>query len=236
MGEADGRPSAEEYRPWTADEVREFLELRCGLSASNKTPAWVVQTHDEVLGCWKKQIESGELKVPFDVVHIDAHADLAMGAGAMCHVTVRTNLLHEPVQERPNQDLQAARLCEGNYLVFAIAFRWIRSLTYICHPQTQDDVPNWLTRTRNDNSTVIELQQFRREDARDLLMSADGHLLEPVSVEPRVPFVKIPLPDMPQDGPFDYAYLSISPSYTPPEAETLVSDVFADYLAFSRAP
>ena len=69
-----------DYKPWSASKVRQFLEERCCLSHDAPVRGRTVETHDGVFHFWRRLIESGGLRVPFDVIHIDAHPDLFVGS------------------------------------------------------------------------------------------------------------------------------------------------------------
>ncbi|MFR7610904.1 MAG: hypothetical protein ACLUZ4_09185 [Christensenellaceae bacterium] len=73
------RPDAAGHEPWQAEKVREFLEKNCGLNTERKIPGRVFETHDGALQFWQDLIAAGQLSVPFEVTHIDAHSDLGIG-------------------------------------------------------------------------------------------------------------------------------------------------------------
>lgn len=74
------RPPAWTATPWTEADFRQFLEERCGLSKEAPIRGRLFDTHDEALRYWLELIAQDVLSAPFDVVHIDAHSDLAIGA------------------------------------------------------------------------------------------------------------------------------------------------------------
>lgn len=61
---------------WTEGEVRQFLEQNLGLSKTNKIPGRIVKGHNAALFFWEELINIKRLSDPFDVVHVDSHADL----------------------------------------------------------------------------------------------------------------------------------------------------------------
>lgn len=67
---------------WTEEEVRQFLEQNLRLSKNHKIPGRIVTGHNEALIFWKELINSKMLSDPFDVVHVDSHADLGLGGAA----------------------------------------------------------------------------------------------------------------------------------------------------------
>ena len=71
---------------WTEREVRDFLEGNLGLSKNNKIRGRVVVGHNESLFFWRELIEKGELSTPFDVIHVDSHADLGLGYSSWTHI------------------------------------------------------------------------------------------------------------------------------------------------------
>lgn len=224
----DTRPAADEFSPWAPESVHEFMKRNCGLTSSPKLPTMVVTTHDEVFDLWKEQIRNGRLHTPFDVVHIDAHADLGMGDASCTYIL--GELLHIAPHER--QEPRRGGWCglaEGNYLAFAVACRWLRTLTYVHHPQMSNDLPRFLFRGHDTKTGMIELGCYRAKDAKSL-----GSLNvppQPIATEPPVPIHVIPAKEFRDDGNFAFGYLSRSPRYTPVEAEALVP-VIGEYLQF----
>ena len=53
-----------------------------GLSQSRKIPGRIVSDHNEALFFWEELINNKKLSDPFDVVHVDSHADLGLGGAA----------------------------------------------------------------------------------------------------------------------------------------------------------
>lgn len=64
---------------WKAEKVRSFLEDNLGLSQKHKIPGRIVSGHNEALFFWEELINGKKLSDPFDVVHVDSHADLGLG-------------------------------------------------------------------------------------------------------------------------------------------------------------
>ena len=67
---------------WCTDRVQGFLEKNLGLSKEHKIPGRIVCGHNESLYFWEELIEKGKLKEPFDVIHVDSHADLGLGCAS----------------------------------------------------------------------------------------------------------------------------------------------------------
>lgn len=72
----DGRASAE-HGCWPVEEALAFLTDRCLLAGP--LPGFVTERHDELFWLWREAISDGLLVPPFDVTHLDAHADLGLG-------------------------------------------------------------------------------------------------------------------------------------------------------------
>ena len=97
----------------------------------------IVTNHNEVLYYWGKLIQEYRLSVPFEVVHIDSYADLGLGYPSW--VFILDSLLSAPAEERmkiENYGEMFEKYYEpsiGDYLLFALAFKWIRKLVYVCN-------------------------------------------------------------------------------------------------------
>lgn len=154
-----GRPNRRDYKPWSEDQVRSFLENRCKLSTDHPLPGKVVIEHHEVFLDWRKRVLSGKITPPFTVFHIDAHADLGMGDSAYLYLA--KNLLGKPPSDRlhPKADKWQG-LLPSNYLLFAIACRWIDRLVYVHHPLGGRDVPEHIMKSHYPSSGHIQLKYY----------------------------------------------------------------------------
>lgn len=230
---------------WTADEVVSFIEGNLGLSKDRKIPGRIVCGHNESLFFWKELISKGNLIVPFEVIHVDSHADLGLGTDSATFIS--KELLQWPVEERPNHSIHVncfgQKCAEGiaDYLLYAIAYRWISRLTYCGNPNTEC----------NDYD-VYTLKNFEEEYVRQEPVDNIIQLLYNPSMkcphrymdelwkirayidaskkEPEVPFRIIStIADVKYQGDFDYAVLAQSPNYTPANADYIM-DVFRQYI------
>lgn len=116
-------------------DVRDFLEKQCHLTPGNRLPSQSLTRHDEAFDVWRRWITEGTLKVPFRVVHVDAHSDLGLGGSG--HLYLCTDLLAMDVDRRSEPARDADGMNEGNYLVFAVANRWISELTFVAAVEPQ---------------------------------------------------------------------------------------------------
>ena len=151
---SDGARLGTEYKPWHAARVRRFLEDRCGLSPDAPVPGRTVESHDEVLGFWRKLIKSGRLKIPFEVTHIDAHPDMLVGGG----LYLTSEFLHID-SGRGLALLQKKPVQASNFLTFAIAYGWVGSLVWIPLLKYWKDLPEWDADAR---SILVRLKQIGR--------------------------------------------------------------------------
>jgi UPF0489 domain len=219
------RLSSADYLPWSEERVRRFLENQCGLDRTNPIPGKVVTHHHEVFHDWRRLIEGGRLATPFDVVHIDAHADLGLGDSSYWYIM--TDLLSRPVPERPRW-AGASRngLAASNYLAFGVACRWLSRIVYVRHPECRDDLFPYYIERRDSGETFIELKYYGNVNFTELAFGSP----EPLAVEPRVPLELIAGVDFSTREPFTRIYLAQSPPYTPPEADALIP-VIRQYIA-----
>ncbi len=105
----------------------EFLRDQCGLR--KQLPGFVVENHGELFPRWREAIDVGQLKAPFHVAHVDAHADLGLGDSG--YVYLMTSLLFEEPKNRRYPKVGQGALGDGNYLASAIACRWLNDLVYV---------------------------------------------------------------------------------------------------------
>lgn len=210
------RPVLAGHEPWTAAEVRAFLENNCLLSKDHPIPGRVFETHDGVLRYWVELMDRGELIAPFHVSHVDAHSDLGIGQPGPGYVLY--NVLSLPPERRLELDrfYRERKLDEANYLLFALAARIVGSLENVRRSFSREDVPRQILTP--DGGHIRLPQSFP-----DLFEKANGP-------EPCIPYREYK-----EDGsflaaaPYDFASLAISPRYAPKEADELIS-VFQEYM------
>lgn len=212
------RPPSETASPWTEAAVTAFLEDGLGLDARRPIPGRITETHDGALAFWQKRMEAGSLTRPFSVVHVDAHADLGIGKPGPGFVL--NNVLGIPPKERDAFSRYCAQkqLDEANYLLFALAFRWIDALTLVREPFSRPDLPPFCERD-GDGYRPIRLRSF----VSSLFEDRYG-------AEPEIPFTVYNDPASVRiRESFACLNLAISPRYAPKEADALVP-VIARYM------
>ena len=138
------RPPEACAEPYSDEQVIRFLETQCGLSRAHPVPGMIFDTHDKALDFWLARMQCGELSAPFDVVHVDTHSDLAFGPPGTDFV-LKAVLTRRPDARAALEAYRAGKkLDEANYLLFALAFRWISRLTYVRNPKSRQDIPGHL--------------------------------------------------------------------------------------------
>lgn len=212
------RPSEASADPWTEAAVVSFLENNLGLQKAHPIPGRITETHDGALSFWKAQMDSGRLSKPFSVVHVDAHADLGIGKPGPGFVL--NNVLGIPPKERDDYSRYYAQkqLDEANYLLFALAFRWIDALTLVRDPFSRPDLPAFIERD-GEGYRPIRLRSF----VSSLFEDRYG-------TEPEIPLTVYNDPaSVHIREPFACMNLALSPRYAPKSADALVP-VIAQYM------
>ena len=208
LAEKGRRPSPDEAQPWTEAEVRAFFEVNCGLSKDRPIPGAVFETHDMALDYWQKNCT-----FPMDVTHIDTHSDLGIGRPGPGFV------LESVITRKPGsrgtiaEYYEKKQLDEANYLLFAIAFRWIKSLENVRNPLSRPDMP-----------------AFCGENTLQLI-SSTGRILPALNHnEPVIPFTVYNDPQtFAAKAPYDCATMAISPRYAPETADFII-EIFKEYI------
>lgn len=222
---SEERLSSSEYLCANAAEVEEFLEEQCGLSKSHRIPGRFIEEHDAAYDTWRDWIAAGSLMVPFEVVHVDAHAD--MGLGDSSYIYLLEELLALPIEQRRNPRRGTDALNPGSYLPFAIANHWLSSLTYVYPPDVdvdEDGVPNdihpYLFRGGTLKGQPIQLPHYPPGYFHAMSMSGEQHS-EPIHWEPPVASAYISSDSFSSSG-FTHMVLARSPGYTPATADALI--------------
>lgn len=219
-GAESGRLSSEEYAAWSPESVAAFLEDQCGLSTLCKIPGRVVSHHDGAFWFWKQLIGAGSLSCPFDVVHVDAHADLGLGDAG--YLYLMTSVLALPPEERDMPLSGPKGINAGNYLSFAIACRWISSLTYVVHPASRNDLMPYHFHGFDPQSGMLELKHCAVQNLLRFGSELSYEAMGVIATEPLVPFTLVRKADFTPGRKYDFVLLSLSPGFTPKESDDLV--------------
>lgn len=219
------REPSSEFTPWPEARVRDFLENQCKLSVSRKTPGKFVTHHHEAFFAWNSMISNGHLPVPFEVVHVDAHADL--GFAVLGSEYLFEDVLWRPIIQRTqlvvgSTDDEALNC--GNYLLFAIGCGWLSNLTYVFLEPLVDYYP-LLFRNNDPHQGVIALPKLQPGQFMASLPQGPNA----VPREPDVQFTAIHHLNWSTKDPFDFMILCHSPPYTPVESDFLIQ-IIQEYM------
>lgn len=229
---------------WSRERIYHFIESNLGLSKEKKIKGRIVSGHNEALNFWKELIAHNELTVPFEVIHVDSHADL--GLGFESPFRIMESLLFYPVKERPehnkyvdcNGNIRAEGI--GDYLLFAVAYQWISMITYCANPN--GDKNDYVWETLKDfheeliwDKPVKNVIQLTYNPDMDVphYNDSDGlkkKYLQGSRKEPEVPLWIIPTIDgVKYKGDFDFIVMAQSPNYTPASADCII-DIIREYI------
>lgn len=230
------RIDGEYYKPWSRGEVISFLENNLGLSKSKKIQGQIVTHHHEALYYWRDLINKSRLNVPFEVVHVDSHADLGLGFSSW--VFIFEKLLGLEVEMRANTENYSDIFSKyklpdiGDYLLYALAFRWISKLTYVCNPtECGNDYLLYILKDCIEPNDKIQLPYNNQYPAVDLnYPHKRSRYLSTAILEPEVPFEIIhKIENVSYKGDYDFITFCISPNYTPKKADFII-DVIKEYI------
>ncbi|MFX0076669.1 MAG: UPF0489 family protein [Candidatus Hermodarchaeota archaeon] len=212
------RLNKHKFHPWGPKAVASFLENRCGLSKKSPVRGRIVSQHSEAFTYWRELIIGQKLKVPFELIRIDAHSDIGVADWGWIYIT--SELLHKSIESRmyPDDSLLFG-LNEANYLAFALACRWIKKLTFVLHPEWEDDLIGVYFKNFDIKSGFIQLKKYSKEELLERGFDAEPL---PDNSEPQVPVEFIPLLDFKNDYPITYLTCSRSKDYTPKSADHLI--------------
>lgn len=225
---------------WSEERVRDFLENNLGLSKNNKIPGRVVVGHNESLFFWEELLEQGKLADPFEVVHVDSHADLGLGCSSSDFLQSAFLTLPVETRRRIRDDDEGVGISIGDYLLWAVAYKMISKITYCANPNgdKNDYVWDTLKDFKEDMiwnkpiSNYIQLKynsQMEWPKYNDSKEYKKKYMLGAIK-DPEVELRIIPtIEDVKFQGDFDYAVIAQSPNYTPASADFIL-DVFRDYI------
>ena len=229
---------------WSETRVRSFFESNLGLSKENKIQGRIVKGHNEALFFWEELIAQGKLSDPFEVVHVDSHADL--GLGCFSDNFLQSAILTLPVElRRKVRDFEfngkIEQISIGDYLLWGIAYRMISKITYCANPNGDKNDYCWDTMKNFHEESIMNQQQVTNyiqltyNENMDLpcYNSEKAYIkkyLEGARKDPEVEFVIIPTVEgVHYHGDFEYAVMAQSPNYTPANADYILN-VFREYI------
>lgn len=219
------RLDGSEYRPWSEEQLRDFLEHNCRLSRNTRVRGRFAIEHDAALPYWEDL--AADFDAMFDVVHIDGHADLGLGDPSWVHLM--TQWLSLPPTARRNPP-RGRKCCNpGSYLAYAIAARLVSELSYV-HPQSGGgDLHQVFFKDNQTQSGFLQLKLFPNgvEAEEYELLTAD----RAASVEPAIPYHEYLCAEFLAAAPFDFAFVCQSPGFTPADSDMLLP-ILAEYIDF----
>ena len=210
-----------QYYPWRNDALRSFLEKRCNLTSKTPIRGRIVKKHHQAFFFWRELIQNNIIETPFELVHIDAHSDIGVADWGWIYLT--SELLHKPLEERMNPAKSLLfGINEANYLAFALACRWIKKLTFITHPNWENDLIEVYFKDFDITSGFIQLKKFNKEE---LLEKGLEKEIKPLGLEPEIPVEFVPLLEYKSSKPFTLLTLSHSKTFTPKSSDKLIKVV-----------
>lgn len=212
-------------KPWKEEDLISYLEGNLGLSKDKKIKGRIVEHHHEIFYFWRELILNGELTVPFDVIHVDAHSDLGLGDASWHYIM--TEYLHKNINDRiyPENLEYSHRMYRfdyGNYLTFAVACNWVNSIHFIPHTSWENDLPITIFKNYDEKTNTIQLKKFNKNET---LYFNQIRKYKPISYEREVPFTINENLEIGEKDKIDYIGLSISPGYTVKESDTLINTI-----------
>lgn len=225
------RQSSKSFKPWSEQALRDFLETQCGLVKGQQIEGRFGTHHDAAFDYWHSLISASEPESQIELTHIDAHADLGMGDSSWLDIMENVLLLSVDLRVTPKRGPTCLNL--GNYITYAAACRWIKSVVFVQNPSWAHDLPPFYFKNFDYKSGYMELKGFHPGRLQNESGTAFSRfpIMVPDMTEPCIPFTTVQCSSFLANASFDYAFLSHSPNYTPRSADKLIG-VFSDYINF----
>jgi hypothetical protein len=228
---ADYDPHRDEsdYAVDAVSDVQSFLGNQCKITADRNLPGGELVHHVGAFWLIERWLRQGMLVAPFEIVHVDAHADIGLGEASWVYLL--SDFLALPLAARREPPQRTGALTSGNYLTFLIANRWVKKLTYVFPRDsaasrgvgTQDEPGDLLTElflNLDSRSGIIALPHFSREEVEEAFYRTPRS--KPLSVEPPVEFSSVTKSEYRAANPFTHVILAQSPSFVPLSALALL--------------
>lgn len=209
------RLESNEYIPWEKEEFIYFIENKLGLKKDEKIIGKVVTHHHEVFYYWRDKIEKGALKIPFKIVHIDAHIDLSyMPDGSWKYIN--DEYINYPYNKKIYPENikfigKQAKFDCGNYMLYAVASGWIDKMDYVYHRELEYiDCPHDLLKKEKDGM-IFSLGNKETNNMKEMYINT-------INKEDFIMTDKI-----------DLITVAQSPNFTPVESDELLN-ILKEYL------
>lgn len=225
------------------NRIRSFLENNLGLSKDRRIEGRIVCGHNEAWFFWEELLADGKLSDPFEVVHVDSHADLGLGCASSD--SLQSAMLTFPIESRRKiRDYEFNGKIEqiniGDYLLWGIAYRMISKLTYCANPNGSKNDYCWDTMKDFheewiSNHPVTNYIQLKYNCEMDLPCydseeAYKNKYLAGAIKDPEIEFIIIPtIEDVHYDGEFNFVVMAQSPNYTPASAD-FIMDIIREYI------
>jgi hypothetical protein len=219
-----GRLDPNDHSVCAIDDALDWLRTHCRLGGP--LPGWSVEHHVEIFDRWRGAITNGGLTESFHVTHLDAHADLGLGAAGYRHLL--TDVIHRPLAARADPDRGDAGLNSGTFLAYAVGCRWITDIDYVYGAGGGSDAHPYLMEGFDPRCDTICLPVLSDSDV-DALLS--GIKPKPRAFEPPVPFRSTRIENFTAPAGYDVICLCRSPDYTPPTADPLYDAIRETFIA-----
>lgn len=207
-----------EYPPWDLSSAVQFLEERCLLSQKRPLPGAYVEKHGELFWVWRELLESHKLTAPFDLTHIDAHADVGLGDASYTYIV--EELMHLPPEQRIHPRTGFSGLNDGSFLAFASACRWISNFSYVHHPQSEgNDFIACHMKDFDPRADALRFVAFHKNQVLDVFHNPER--ATPITSDPLIPIQRFLPHEYTAEASFDFMFVSRSPAFTPPECDEL---------------
>ncbi|MCK6546511.1 UPF0489 family protein [Myxococcota bacterium] len=228
------RPSGRAHRADGDEAVRTFAEDQCRLDLRAPCAGSAFEHDDGTFDALAALIARGALVPPFELVHVDAHADLGVGEHDHSFARISGDLLHRPVATRSTGVRSGfGALSFGNWLAYALACRWIDRLTIVRHPKAGDDLhagyfteyvqPEWQRPpARRELSLRMQpLTPAELESGAWRRTGRWGHVLDTPVEAPLIPTTIVARDALALDHAPDFLLLCQSPGYSPRSADRI---------------
>ena len=121
-------------------------------------------------------------------------------------------------------------LNEGNFLAFAVACRWISEITFITHPEWNNDLNQIHFKDFNNTFDSIGYLQLKKYNPGDFKKTLLFNKLKPIGFEPKILFKKVQCDHFYNDEKkISYIFFSLSPKFTPKESDELIP-IISEYI------
>ncbi|MGD1836974.1 MAG: hypothetical protein ACPKPY_02810 [Nitrososphaeraceae archaeon] len=219
---------ADDYKFWDIEDIHSYLKINCNLENKKHVGASFLK-HVELFYYLRDLILSNKLEVPFDIIHIDSHADLSYSfdlsgefiSQEWIYKSLKERIFPENISPK-NSIYNSVRMDSTNFLYYMIACEWINSITYVYN----EDIYNhsYIDIPKLEEDYMSHLKKKGKLDLNCKIISKNKD--KQISIDLKL----ISMSNFKLVEDVNFVFFTKSPEYTPENRDNIFEQLVNDYI------